>query len=127
MKVYGQVDRTPERRWESFVVSEDDYIDFLSAPELAGVVPVGLVSKLRRSHFLFLGYPLRAWHVRVLLHRLWGRERVAYRSWAVHAGADPVERETWRQRGIDLFDIEAEQLVESLSAHVVQEPVTWTA
>jgi DNA-binding SARP family transcriptional activator len=124
LKVHGQVDRTPEREWESFVVSEDDYIDFLAAPELAGVVPVGLVSKLRRSHFLFLGYPLRAWHVRVLLHRLWGREKVSYRSWAIQSTPDAVEREAWRQRGIDVFDIDTEEFVERLSTRMVGELVT---
>ncbi len=124
LKIHGQVDRTPEREWQSFVVSEDDYIDFLASPELAGVVPVGLVSKLRRSHFLFLGYPLRAWHVRVLLHRLWGRERVNYRSWAISARPDAVECETWRQRGIDVFDLDPEEFLDRLGARLTHEPVT---
>jgi DNA-binding SARP family transcriptional activator len=123
LKIHGQVDRSPDREWESFVVSEDDYIDFLSAPELAGVVPVGLVSKLRRSHFLFLGYPLRAWHVRVLLHRLWGRERVNYRSWAIAAGPDAVECEAWRQRGIDVFDLDSDEFVRRLEDRLAREPV----
>jgi DNA-binding SARP family transcriptional activator len=121
LRVHGQVDRTPEREWESFVVSEDDYIDFLSAPELAGVVPVGLVSKLRRSHFLFLGYPLVAWHVRVLLHRLWGREKVTYRSWAVEPDPDRLEREFWRQRGIDLFDSDVAAFLRGLTKRLAAE------
>jgi DNA-binding SARP family transcriptional activator len=123
LKIHGQVDRSPEREWESFVVSEDDYIDFLSAPELAGVVPVGLVSKLRRSHFLFLGYPLGTWHVRVLLHRLWARERVSYRSWAIQSSPTPIECEAWRQRGIDVFDLDPEEFVSRLSTQFVREPV----
>jgi DNA-binding SARP family transcriptional activator len=121
LKIHGQVDRTPEREWESFVVSEDDYIDFLAAPELAGVVPVGLVAKLRRSHFLFLGYPLQTWHVRVLLHRLWGRARVNYRSWAIQASPDPVEREAWRERGIDVFDVDPQDFVQRLAARLLRE------
>jgi hypothetical protein len=121
LKIHGQVDRSPEREWESFVVSEDDYIDFLTAPELAGVVPVGLVAKLRRSHFLFLGYPLQTWHVRVLLHRLWGRARVNYRSWAIQASPDPIEREAWRERGIDVFDVDPEDFVQRLAARLVRE------
>jgi hypothetical protein len=123
LRIHGQVDRTPEREWESFVVSEDDYIDFLSSPELAGVVPVGLVSKLRRSHFLFLGYPLMAWHVRVLLHRLWGREKVSYRSWAVAPGPDPLELEFWRQRGIDVFDRNVDAFLSRLAERLAAEPV----
>jgi DNA-binding SARP family transcriptional activator len=124
LKIHGQVDRTPQREWESFVVSEDDFIDFLAAPELAGAVPVGLVSKLRRSHFLFLGYPLRAWHVRVLLYRLWGRERVTYRSWAVSTRPGAVDCESWRQRGIDAFDLDPHEFVDRLAARLSHEPVT---
>ena len=30
LKLHGQVDRSPEREWESFVVTEDDYIDYLA-------------------------------------------------------------------------------------------------
>ena len=121
LKIHGQVDRSPEREWESFVVSEDDFIDFLGAPELAGVVPVGLVAKLRRSHFLFLGYPLQMWHVRVLLHRLWGRARVNYRSWAIQASPDPIEREAWRERGIDVFDLDPEDFVHRLARRLASE------
>jgi hypothetical protein len=115
LRIHGQVDPSPEREWESFVVSEDDYIDFLAGPELAGIVPVGLVSKLRRSHFLFLGYPLQVWHVRVFLHRLWGREKVSYRSWAVEPEPDSLELEFWRQRGIDVFDVKVERFLAGLT------------
>ena len=48
------------------------------------------MAKLRRSHFLFLGYPVRNWSLRVFLHRIWGREKVAYRSWAVEPEPEPV-------------------------------------
>ena len=100
LKVHGQVDRQPEREWDSFVVSEDDHIDYLAQGEISSLVPVTLVARLRRSHFLFLGYPLRDWGLRVFLHRIWGQEKVGYRSWSVEPGAaEPIERELWRQRG----------------------------
>ena len=92
LRLLGQVDRQPDRRWESFAVTEDDHIDYLAQADVASLVPVTLVAKLRRSHFLFLGYPLRDWGLRVFLHRIWGRETVAYRSWAVEAAATPVDR-----------------------------------
>ena len=66
----------PEREWESFVVSEDDHIDYLAQADISVVVPVTLAAELRRSHFLFLGYQLHEWSLRVFLHRVWGRERV---------------------------------------------------
>ena len=72
LKLHGQVDPHPERDWESFVVTEDDYIDYLAAARVATAVPVALAAQLRRSHFLFLGYGMRDWNLRVFLHRLWG-------------------------------------------------------
>ena len=104
LKIHGQVDRGPEREWESFVVAEDDHIAYLAGSDIASVVPVTLAAKLRRSHFIFLGYPLEDWSLRVFLHRVWGRDRVSYRSWAVVPGAGRIEREHWRRRGIEVVD-----------------------
>jgi DNA-binding SARP family transcriptional activator len=105
LKIHGGVDRRPGREWESFVISEDDYIGNFLDSDLAGALPVTLAARLRRSHFLFLGYPLQEWNLRVFLHRVWGREKVAYRSWAIAPAPDPIEQELWRQRGIDIFDV----------------------
>lgn len=113
LKIHGQFDRHPERRWESFVVAEDDHIDYISGSDIAGVVPVTLAAKLRRSHFLFLGYFLDDWSLRVFLHRVWGREKVSYRSWALVPGAGRVERELWRERGIDVLDVPLDEFVDA--------------
>src|SRR5207244_2017515 len=74
LKLHGQIARTATREWESFVVTEDDYIDYLARTEVAGVLPVSLAAALRRSHFLFLGYTMADWTRRVTLHRLWGHQ-----------------------------------------------------
>jgi len=118
LKIHGGVDRDPRRERESFVVSEDDYIDYLAQCELASVMPVALAAKLRRSHFLFLGYGLEEWSLRVFLRRLWGEERFSYRSWAVQPAPDPVAVEYWRQRGVDAFDVPLEQYVAELGRRV---------
>jgi hypothetical protein len=115
LKIHGQVDAAPEREWESFVVSEDDYIDYLARTDLANVVPVLLAAKLRRSHFLFLGYALQQWSLRVFLHRVWGDDKVGYRSWAVQPGAGSLDGDYWRQRGIDVFDVGLDEYVDSLA------------
>jgi DNA-binding SARP family transcriptional activator/class 3 adenylate cyclase len=114
VKLNGQVDDSPGRECESFVVSEDDYIGYLAQSEIANLVPVTIAAKLRRSHFLFLGYPLQEWNLRVFLHRVWGHEQVAYRSWAVERIPDAVEREFWRQRGVDTVYAELDEYVERL-------------
>jgi DNA-binding SARP family transcriptional activator len=115
LKLHGGVDRDTAREWESFVVTEDDYIDYLARDELANLIPVALTAKLRRSHFLFLGYALRDWNLRVLLNRLWGEEKVGYRSWAVQPEAPPLEVESWRRRDVDLFDVPLDEYVETLA------------
>ena len=115
LKLHGGIDPAPERRWESFVVTEDDYIDYLPQNELASAVPVGLAARLRRSHFLFLGYGTREWNLRLLLNRLWAGAPVSYRSWAVTPAARAVERAFWRSRDIDLLEASLEEYVDALA------------
>lgn len=111
LKVHGGVDPHADRRRESFVVSEDDYIGYLAQSDLANVVPVTLAAKLRRSHLLFISYPVVEWSLRVFLHRVFGDEPISYRSWAVLPGAHPIQHEFWRQRGVDLYDVPLEDFV----------------
>ena len=118
LKILGGIDQRPERAWESFVISEDDHIDYLAQAEITVVLPVTLAARLRRSHFLFLGYPLHEWSLRVFLHRVWGREKVAYRSWAIGPTPDAIEREHWRQRGIDCFDLRLEEYLSRLRGRI---------
>jgi DNA-binding SARP family transcriptional activator len=115
LKLHGQVDRGPDREWESFVVTEDDYIDYLSQADLAAAVPVALAAKLRRSHFLFLGYRMADWNLRVILNRLWGDQPLTYRSWAVQPEPMPLEREFWRHRDVEVNELPLEQYVEVLA------------
>jgi DNA-binding SARP family transcriptional activator len=123
LKIHGGIDSGPEREWESFVVSEDDHMDHLAQGEISVVVPVTLAARLRRSHFLFLGYPLQEWSLRVFLHRVWGRERVGYRSWAIGPRLDEIERELWRERGIESFDLPVDEYVAGLTARLGAEAI----
>ena len=117
LKLHGQVDPRLERAWESFVVTEDDYIDYLVQTEVASVLPVALAAKLRRSHFLFLGYTMADWNLRLLLNRLWGDQPLSYRSWAVQPEAKPLEREFWRRRDVDVLELPFEQCVATLAEY----------
>jgi DNA-binding SARP family transcriptional activator len=121
LKIHGGIDTHPERQWESFVVSEDDHIDHLAQAEISVVVPVAIAARLRRSHFLFLGYPLQTWSLRVFLHRVWGRERVGYRSWAIGNALTALEQELWRERGIEAFDVRLDEYLETLEQRIARE------
>jgi len=118
LKLHGQVERTAERTWESFVVTEDDYINYLAQTEVAAAVPVSLAAKLRRSHFLFLGYTMADWNLRVILHRLWGDQPLSYHSWAVQPEPKPLEREFWHRRDVDVLELPFEQYAEILGRYL---------
>ena len=118
LKLHGGIDASPGRERESFVVTEDDYIDYLARGETGTAVPVALAAKLRRSHFLFLGYGMRDWNLRLVLGRVWGGEGLSYRSWAVQPDASPLERQFWRTRGVELFEVPLGDYVGALERYV---------
>lgn len=117
LKLHGAVDReTPE--WDSFVITEDHYIDYLARGDISNLIPVTLAAKLRKSHFLFLGYSLHDWYLRVILHRLWGQQRLTYKSWAVGYKTDMLEQEFWRKRDVDSLNVRLEEYVGMLEERV---------
>jgi len=115
LKIHGHVDRGGTRERESFAVSEDDHIDYLVGAEAGGTVPVQLAARLRRSHLLFLGYHVDDWSLRVFLRRVWGHDRLAYRSWAVQPSAEALARELWRERGVEAYDVGLDGYSEQLA------------
>ena len=119
LKIHGEVDDGPARAAESFVVSEDDHIAYLAETGIGGVLPVTVAARLRRSHFLFLGYGLVDWSFRVFLHRLWPDEQPAYRSWAIQPDASSLERDFWRQRGVELVDSPLEEAARRLREQLI--------
>jgi DNA-binding SARP family transcriptional activator len=114
LKLHGAVDPLPEREWESFVITEDDYIDYLGRSELTAVVPVSLAARLRRSHFLFLGYEMADWNLRLILNRIWGERPVAYRSWSVQRSPSPLAQAFWRRFDVSALDVDPQSYVELL-------------
>ena len=114
LKIHGHVDHSATRERESFAVSEDDHIDYLTGVE-AGTVPVQIAARLRRSHLLFLGYAVDDWSLRVFLRRVWGHDRLAYRSWAVQSSAESLARELWHERGVDAYDVGLDGYSEQLA------------
>lgn len=115
LRVRGRADQTAERLWESFVVTEDDHLDYLRRADVAAGIPVGLAATLRRSHLLFLGYTARDWCLRLVLGRICTEVPLAYRSWAVLAHPGPTEAELWAALGVDLAQAPLAPYVEALA------------
>jgi tetratricopeptide (TPR) repeat protein len=119
LHLQGRLDASPERAWESFAVTEDDFIHY---GDVAGRLPVALAARLRRSHLLLLGYTLSDWTLRVVLERLSGEEPLGYRSWSVHAGPEPLEREFWRRRNVEVIDMAPAAYLSELESVVSGKP-----
>jgi SIR2-like domain/TIR domain len=103
----GRVDLGPAgpHLRDNFVITEDDYIGYLTQSPIASLVPVQILDKLHEGHFLFLRYRMRDWTLRVFLQRIWREQRVGARSWAVEdPGVDVVDRELWDHFGIHVVE-----------------------
>jgi DNA-binding SARP family transcriptional activator len=103
---------------DAFVVTEDDYIRYLAHGDIGTAIPVGLAARLRRSHFLFLGYGMREWGLRLVLDRMCGGEPLAYRSWAVLSALQPLERQLWRSLDVELLELPLDDYVGGLGRFV---------
>ncbi|MGH3684124.1 MAG: SIR2 family NAD-dependent protein deacylase [Pseudonocardiaceae bacterium] len=121
-KIHGAVDRT--RGVDSFVITEDHYIDYITRADFTGLFPVMLAAKLQTSHFLFLGYSLRDWNVRAMLYRLWGeQEGRNYHSWAIQDNPDPIDRTAWNKRGVEILPVSVQDFVAAIDPRLPAQPV----
>jgi hypothetical protein len=87
----------------SFVISEDDYIDYLVKMDPDNWFPSTLKNAIKNKRFLFLGYGLRDWSMRVLLKQLWELRNLEARSWAVDLYLQSLDRLIWDDRKVDIY------------------------
>jgi hypothetical protein len=121
LKIHGLVDRkTLAQEFDSYVITQDHYIDYLARYELSNLIPVTLAAKLKKSHFLFLGYAMRDFNLKVILRRMWGEQKLSYKSWAVQLNPSPLDLELARARGVDVVDVRLEEYVTELERRVKQ-------
>ena len=119
LKIHGAIDRVNvDREKESFMITEDHYIDYLTHTDISNFLPVALASKLRSSHFLFLGYSLRDWNLRVILHRIWGDQTLNYQSWAILLDPSEYDQKFWGRHKVDILNLRLEDYVAGLNRHL---------
>ena len=114
-KIHGAVDRRDRGR-DQYVITEDDYIEFLSRMTRKRAIPAIFAEPFQTSHFLFLGYSLGDWNLRVVLNRM-ERDLRRHRditSWAIQLNPSPLEQRLWQRRGVDVYDIMLEEFVTKL-------------
>jgi SIR2-like domain len=120
VKIHGAVDRLDYERG-NYVITEDDYIGYPTPTEITQFIPVTLATVLRRSNFLFLGYGLRDWNLRVILHRIWRQQRLGYDSWAVQLDPDPIDKKGWERRNVELHAAELGAYIDALREALTRE------
>jgi hypothetical protein len=120
LKIHGAVDRAGGGRVGQLRDHRGSLHRYLTRTEIQNLVPVMLAMQLRRSHFLFLGYSMRDWNLRVILHRIWGEQKLKYKSWAIQRNPDKLEREFWGLRGVDVHDVPLEEYVPALEAALAE-------
>jgi SIR2-like domain len=109
---------------DSYVITEDSYIDYLSGGDVGALIPIALWTRMSESSLLFLGYSLSDWNLRVILNRIWGTRRLMAKSWAVQREpVDPklsrVEQALWDSReNVELVYCELDEYVKQLDAKV---------
>ena len=120
-KMHGAVDRIVAAR-DQYVVTEDDYVDFLTRLIKQEAFPAILAEPFQKRHFLFLGYGLRDWNLRVILNRVdkdlrHGPEGPAnLRSWAIDAFPSDLETRLWQGRGVEIYKLAIDEFLDGLVA-----------
>ncbi len=123
MKIHGTVDRSrgsyPWR--DNYVITEDDYIDYMSVGDIESIVPQQLLGKLRDySHFLFLGHAMRDWNLRVFLIRIFGERQQPNTSWAIQREPSRLDDRFWQRIGVDLAAISLDEYVREIGEHLAR-------
>lgn len=118
LKIHGMVVRESDMRedHESFVITEDHYIDYLSHAGVASLLPVQVMDRLVNGSLLFLGYALKDWNLRVMLQSIWLERHDRVPAWAVQLGTDDLEERFWRARDIEFVDAPLEEFVPALAS-----------
>ncbi len=135
LKIHGCVDRDNPSR-DSFVITEDDYIEYLTRNEMSSLA--ALKARMNDSHYLFLGYSLQDWNLRVILNEIWGDRDLDMTSWAVQKPDQrrsdrslQVEKKLWDDRGeVDLRFVDLMDYIRRLREHIPDpkgqpEPPEW--
>jgi len=99
--------------WDSFVITEEDYVRFLS--RIKNAVPAAFRRHFSARSFLFLGYGLRDWNLRVLLKEVSVSER---KSWAIMKAPTSLEKRLWAQRKVDLYDVDLVNFVDEMEKEI---------
>lgn len=104
-KMHGSIAKDAQD--DSFVISEEDYTKFVARMIDEKAIPALVLAYLKTKSLLFLGYSLRDWNLRLILHNL--RYLLpGIPSWAIQTRPSKVEQQLWQARGVRIFKDDVE-------------------
>jgi hypothetical protein len=123
-KMHGSLSGNDNAEWDHFVITEDDYTDFLS--QMSGgnsAIPAIFRGYFHQRNFLFLGYSLSDWNLRVVLNNLSRDLKKEGRgddtaSWAIQLRPTRFDSKLWGKRDVQIFDQDIDDFVRRLRASV---------
>jgi hypothetical protein len=90
-------------------------------------VPARFMRHFRTRHFLFMGYGLNDWNLRVVLNNLRNvlpgdsgapgeadEEEEDLRSWAIQFRPSDLEVELWNARKVRIYDVDINEFVKQM-------------
>ena len=113
LKIHGDVDRDDSDR-DTFVVTEDHYIDYLAGESVRALIPAYLMRRIRESDLLFLGYSMRDWNLRVILRQIWAEQGFSTGGWSIQLHPSEVDLRFWARQGIEILDFPLEDWVDGM-------------
>jgi hypothetical protein len=113
LKIHGDIDREEPDR-DTFVVTEDHYIDYLAGESVRSLIPAYLMRRLRESDLLFLGYSMRDWNLRVILRQIWSEQGISTGGWSIQRGASEIDQRFWARQRIEILDVALEDWVDAM-------------
>jgi hypothetical protein len=113
LKIHGDVDRDDSEH-DTFVITEDHYIDYLAGESVRALIPAYLMRRIRESDLLFLGYSMRDWNLRVILRQIWAEQGFSTGGWSIQRRPSEIDRRFWARQGIEILDVPLEDWVAAM-------------
>lgn len=107
---------------DNYVITEEDYVEFLSRMTRRQAIPHLFYPHFRDRNFLFLGYSLNDWNLRVVLRNLskyfsGKRTDDPLPSWAIQHNPSELDKRLWEKRNVNIFNETIDEFVAKISEY----------
>jgi SIR2-like protein len=114
-KMHGSIDRSNAQN-DSYLITDEDYVDFLGRAA-SNYVPPYIDGLMHGKDFLFLGYSLEDWNVRVILRKLLHHRRAVgdVRFWAIVRGRSYAQQKVWQAHNLNVYPMDLNEFAKKLA------------